>query len=252
MSHRGAIGSSPMANAGEPGALSRAFRRLPRGAGVRQCLSDHWRSIGSLSKTCLVRFDNNKYSVEASAVGRPVEVRAYADRIELRQGEPLCAIGSSTMANAWWAPMPSPVGSNQWRLTGDLRAWRNRLQPVALRAGAGPQARCAEERCSLQALGAAGRHRAGARAALRAAADGDRQMVEILGAVARATGCPRSRPPAPRRCARASIPPTLSRRQRSSNRWRARWQLLGPMADNGFDPEHASPDTAIRPRRSRS
>ena len=39
----------------------------------------------SVSKTCLVRFDNNKYSVTASAVGRPVEVRAYADRIELRQ-----------------------------------------------------------------------------------------------------------------------------------------------------------------------
>ena len=39
----------------------------------------------SVSKTCLVRFDNNKYSVQASAVGRPVEVRAYADRIELRQ-----------------------------------------------------------------------------------------------------------------------------------------------------------------------
>ena len=39
----------------------------------------------SVSKTCLVRSDNNKYSVTASAVGRPVEVRAYADRIELRQ-----------------------------------------------------------------------------------------------------------------------------------------------------------------------
>jgi transposase len=39
----------------------------------------------SVSKTCLVRFDNNKYSVAASAVGRPVEIRAYADRIELRQ-----------------------------------------------------------------------------------------------------------------------------------------------------------------------
>src|SRR5712691_9894916 len=32
----------------------------------------------SVSKTCLVRFDNNKYSVAASAVGRPVEVHAYA------------------------------------------------------------------------------------------------------------------------------------------------------------------------------
>jgi len=27
----------------------------------------------SVSKTCLVRFDNNRYSVTASAVGRPVE-----------------------------------------------------------------------------------------------------------------------------------------------------------------------------------
>ena len=39
----------------------------------------------SVSKTCLVRFDNNKYSVTASAVGRPVEVHAYADRIVIRQ-----------------------------------------------------------------------------------------------------------------------------------------------------------------------
>ena len=40
----------------------------------------------SVSKTRLIRFDNNRYSVMASAVGRPVEVRAYAERIELRQG----------------------------------------------------------------------------------------------------------------------------------------------------------------------
>jgi transposase len=39
----------------------------------------------SVSKTCLVRFDNNRYSVTASAVGRPVEVRAYAERVEIRQ-----------------------------------------------------------------------------------------------------------------------------------------------------------------------
>jgi transposase len=39
----------------------------------------------SVSKTCLVRFDNNKYSVAASAVGRPVEVQAYAGRIVIRQ-----------------------------------------------------------------------------------------------------------------------------------------------------------------------
>ncbi len=39
----------------------------------------------TVSKTCLVRFDTNKYSVEASAVGGPVEVQAYADRIVIRQ-----------------------------------------------------------------------------------------------------------------------------------------------------------------------
>src|SRR3954447_6639657 len=39
----------------------------------------------SVSKTCLVRFDKNKYSVAARAVGRPVEVQAYADRIVIRQ-----------------------------------------------------------------------------------------------------------------------------------------------------------------------
>ncbi|MEM9147210.1 MAG: IS21 family transposase, partial [Pseudomonadota bacterium] len=39
----------------------------------------------SVSKTCLVRFDNNRYSVAASAVGRTVEIRAYAERIELWQ-----------------------------------------------------------------------------------------------------------------------------------------------------------------------
>jgi len=39
----------------------------------------------SVSKTCLVRFDSNKYSVAAKAVGRPVEVHAYADKIAIRQ-----------------------------------------------------------------------------------------------------------------------------------------------------------------------
>src|SRR3954462_11297373 len=39
----------------------------------------------SVSKTCLVRFDNNKYSVASSAVGWPVEIQAYADRVVIRQ-----------------------------------------------------------------------------------------------------------------------------------------------------------------------
>ncbi len=39
----------------------------------------------SVSKTCTVRFDNNKYSVLSTAVGRPVEVHAYADRVVVKQ-----------------------------------------------------------------------------------------------------------------------------------------------------------------------
>jgi hypothetical protein len=42
-------------------------------------------TTAAVSKTCLVRFDNNKYSVASRAVGRPVEIQAYADRIVLRQ-----------------------------------------------------------------------------------------------------------------------------------------------------------------------
>lgn len=41
--------------------------------------------VASVSKTCLVRFDNNKYSVAAKAIGRPVDIHAYADRIVIRQ-----------------------------------------------------------------------------------------------------------------------------------------------------------------------
>ena len=41
--------------------------------------------MASVSKTCLVSYDRNKYSVSSQAVGRPVEVQAYADRIVIRQ-----------------------------------------------------------------------------------------------------------------------------------------------------------------------
>src|SRR5215468_2990612 len=86
----------------------------------------------SVSKTCLVRFDNNKYSVAASAVGRPVEVQAYADRIVIRQDGSIVGEHSRSFGR------------------GDLR-------PLALRAGAHPQARCLAQRRTLQGLGAAGR-----------------------------------------------------------------------------------------------
>ena len=45
----------------------------------------------SVSKTLLVRFDYNKYSVAARALGRPIEVHAYADRIVIRQGDDIVA-----------------------------------------------------------------------------------------------------------------------------------------------------------------
>jgi transposase len=52
----------------------------------------------SVSKTCLVRFDNNKYSVMASAVGRPVEVHAYATHIVIRQNGRIVAEHSRSFA----------------------------------------------------------------------------------------------------------------------------------------------------------
>jgi len=136
----------------------------------------------SVSKTCLVRFDNNKYSVVASAVGRPVEVHAYADRIVIRQDGRIVA------------EHPALV-----------RPRRHALRPLALRAGTGPQARRPAQRCSLQGLGAAGRD--GARTAQARqrrrwqSADGD-----ILTAVL-TDGCPRSMPLAPKRSPTASTPP---------------------------------------------
>ena len=44
---------------------------------------DHRSASARASTTCLVQFDNNRYSAEASAAGGPVEVRAYAERVEI-------------------------------------------------------------------------------------------------------------------------------------------------------------------------
>ncbi len=115
----------------------------------------------SVSKTCLVRFDNNKYSVAASAVGRPVEIRAYADRIVLRQdgrlvGEhPRCFGRDQTVFDPWhYVPVLA-------RKPGALRngaPFKDWVLPASL------------ERV---------------RRKLAAVDDGDRQMVEILTAVLR-------------------------------------------------------------------
>lgn len=42
-------------------------------------------TTAAVSKTCLVRFDRNRYSAMAKAVGRPVDIFAYADRIVIKQ-----------------------------------------------------------------------------------------------------------------------------------------------------------------------
>ena len=113
----------------------------------------------SVSKTCLVRFDNNKYSVAAGAVGRPVEIRAYAERIELRQdgrivGEHARCFGRDRTVFDPWHYVPVLA-----------------RKPGALRNGAPFK----------DSVLPAGLERV--RRKLAAVEDGDRQMVDILGAV---------------------------------------------------------------------
>jgi transposase len=113
----------------------------------------------SVSKTCLVRFDNNKYSVAASAVGRPVEIRAYADRIELRQdgrmvGEHRRCFGRDQTTFDPWHYVPVLA-----------------KKPGALRNGAPFKDWVLP--ASLDRV----------RRKLASADDGDRQMVEVLTAV---------------------------------------------------------------------
>ncbi len=113
----------------------------------------------SVSKTCLVRFDNNRYSVAASAIGRTVEIRAYAERIELWQdgrvvGEHARAFGRGETVYDPWHYVPVLA-----RKPGALRngaPFKDWVLPASL------------ERV---------------RRKLRKVPDGDRQMVEILGAV---------------------------------------------------------------------
>ena len=113
----------------------------------------------SVSKTCLVRFDNNKYSVAASAIGRPVEIRVYADRIELSQdggivGDHARCFGRDQTVFDPWHYVPVLA-----RKPGALRngaPFKDWVLPTSL---------------------------ARIRRKLAAVDDGDRQMVEILTSV---------------------------------------------------------------------
>jgi transposase len=116
-------------------------------------------TTASVSKTCLVRFDTNKYSVSSRAVGRPVEVQAYADRIVIRQDGVVvaeharCFGRNETIYNPWhYVPVLA-------RKPGALRngaPFKDWLLPASLE----------RVRCKL-----------------KGSDDGDRQMVAILSAV---------------------------------------------------------------------
>jgi transposase len=97
----------------------------------------------SVSKTCLVRFDNNKYSVASRAVGQPVEIQAYADRIVIRQdgavaGEHSRRFGrGETIYDPWhYVPVltrePGALRNgapfNNWPLPASLERVRRKLK----------------------------------------------------------------------------------------------------------------------------
>jgi hypothetical protein len=119
----------------------------------------------SVSKTCLVRFGNNKYSVNASAVGRPVEIHAYADRIVIRQDGRAVAEHArhhgrgETIYDPWHYVPIDPLRGSMARKPGALRngaPFKDWVLPAAL------------ERV---------------RRKLAGSDDGDRQMVAILATV---------------------------------------------------------------------
>jgi hypothetical protein len=113
----------------------------------------------AVSKTCLVRFDNNKYSVNARAVGRPVEIQAYAERLVIRQagaivGEHARRFGRNQTIYDPWHYVPVLA-----RKPGALRngaPFKDWLLPTHLEQ---------------------------VRRRLQGSDDGDRQMVKILAAV---------------------------------------------------------------------
>jgi transposase len=116
-------------------------------------------TTAAVSKTCLVRFDNNKYSVASRAVGRPVEIQAYADRIVLRQDGMMVAEHARCMGRGETIYDP-------WHYVPVLAR-----KPGALRNGAPFKDWLLPS--NLERI----------RRKLRGSDDGDRQMVKVLSAV---------------------------------------------------------------------
>jgi len=113
----------------------------------------------SVSKTCLVNFDRNKYSVHAKAVGRPVDVYAYADRVVIKQDGEI--VGEHERSFGRKQTLYDP-----WHYVPVLEK-----KPGALRNGA--PFKNWELPKALSRV----------RAKLARVKDGDRQMVEVLTAV---------------------------------------------------------------------
>jgi len=111
-----------------------------------------------VSKTCLVQFDKNRYSVMAQAVGRPVEVQAYAERIVVRQDGGIIATHDRCFGR-------EQIIYDPWHYVPVLTR-----KPGAMRNGAPFK--------DWVLPGALGR----VRQKLKAVPDGDRQMVKILSA----------------------------------------------------------------------
>ena len=116
----------------------------------------------AVSKSSLVRFDHNRYSVAVKAARRTAQLRAYADRIVV------------------------VLTARCRRTCSPLRARPDRLRPLALPAGAGQKARGAAQRGPVPQLGSAAPALAQIRRRLAGHDDGDRQFVDILTAVAEA------------------------------------------------------------------
>jgi hypothetical protein len=106
-----------------------------------------------------VRFDNNKYSVASRAVGRPVEIQAYADRLVIRQDGTI--VGEHRRRFGRGATIYDP-----WHYVPVLAR-----KPGALRNGAPFKAWLLP--ASLERV----------RRMLKGSDDGDRQMVKVLSAV---------------------------------------------------------------------
>jgi len=113
-----------------------------------------------VSTTSLVAYDTNRYSVDAAAVGRTVMLRAYADRIVVVEAGTVIGEHSRLFGR-------HQVRYDPWHYVGVLQR-----KPGALRNGA--PFRDWELPAPLSAV----------RQALGAGADGDRQFVGILGAIA--------------------------------------------------------------------